>query len=101
MKNHVIEAVTFKLAKGISDNDFLATQPSVEKFLQTCEGFINRRLSSGEDGLWLDHIEWTSMEAAKAASDIFMQQESLKPFMHAMDMSSVAMHHNFLKISIG
>lgn len=101
MNNHVIEAVSMKLANGISDKDFLATQPAVEKFLKTCDGFVNRRLSKGENGVWLDHIEWTSMEAAKAASDMFMQEESLKPFMQAMDMPSVTMHHNQLLFSIG
>lgn len=101
MKNHVIEVVSFKLAKGVSDDDFLATQPSLKKFLDTCEGFINRRLSISEDGLWLDHVEWASMEAAKAAAEDFTQQESLKPLMQAIDMPSVSMHHNLLQVSIG
>jgi len=101
MNTRVIEIVTFKLAKGISEAEFLATLPAVNAFITACDGFIARRLSKDDDGLWTDHLEWTDMAAAKAASDQFPQQQGLGPFMTAMDMQSVKMSHNHLQLSLG
>lgn len=101
MTKHVIETVTFKLAAGISDEKFLELVPSTIEFITKCDGFICRRLSKAEDGSWLDYVEWESMENAKNASDAFMKQEDLMPFMQALDMESVQMQHRELLISAG
>ncbi len=100
MTNHIIEVVSFKLADGVSDADFLKTVPASNEFIKTRAGFICRRLSKGDDGTWLEHIEWESLEAAKAASDAFMQEESLKPMMQAIDGANATMGHNTLMISV-
>lgn len=100
MTNHIIEVVSFKLADGVSDADFLKTVPASNVFLQSREGFIARRLSKAEDGTWLEHIEWETLQAAKTASDAFMQEESLKPMMQTIDGANATMGHNTLMISV-
>ncbi len=99
MTNQVIETVEFKLASGISDEDFIKTSPPLSDFLKSCDGFIRRRLSKGEDGCWLEHVEWETLVAAKAASELFMKQETLAPYMQSIDMQSVKMQHQQLVIS--
>ncbi len=101
MTNTVIETVTFKLAEGVEDGAFEATFPALEAFTESQKGFIARRFSKGEDGTWLDHIEWSSLQDAQAASENFMQTESIKPFMQCVDGSSVQMSHNQLIVSMG
>ncbi|MCF6322323.1 MAG: hypothetical protein L3J32_11230 [Rhizobiaceae bacterium] len=101
MNERIIEAVTFKLAKGVSDADFLKTVAASTDFIKAREGFIARRLSKGEDGTWLEHIEWENMTAAKSASDAFMKEPSLAPMMQAIDGASAIVQHNQLQISVG
>ncbi len=100
MTNHIIEIVSFKLADGVSDADFLRTVPASNVFLEARAGFISRRLSKGDDGTWLEHVEWENLEAAQTASDAFMKDASLKPMMQAIDGANATMGHNTLMISV-
>ena len=101
MANHVIEVVLFKLAKGVSDEEFLRTAPASSEFVRRQKGFVARRLSKGDDGTWLEHIEWESLEDAVAASEKFMKEEGLKPMMQAIDGQGAKMGHNQLLVSVG
>ena len=101
MGNHVIEVVTFKLADGVSEAEFLKTVPASNDFLNTRDGFISRRLSRDDQGTWMEHIEWETLAAATAASEAFMNQASLKPLMQAIDGANAKMSHNQLMISVG
>jgi len=92
----VIEIVSFKLAKSVSDEAFLKTIPLTSTFLKTCTGFISRHLSKGDDGEWVDHVEWANMADAQSASQKFMSDQSLKPFMEKIEGTSVNMRHNQL-----
>ncbi|MEP1209638.1 MAG: hypothetical protein ABJM29_01155 [Rhizobiaceae bacterium] len=99
MTNSVIEVVTFKLAENVSETQFLDSARAVNAFLDASEGFVRRHLSVAENGVWTEHIEWQSMEQAKSASEKLMQFEAAGPFMAAIDVESVAMGHNALKMS--
>ena len=96
MENHVIKIVTFKLADGVCEKEFIKTAPSVTIFLQNCKGFKRRCLSKGENDNWLEHVEWENMDDAKAASEAFMKQDSLMGYMQAIDTDSVKMEHQYL-----
>jgi len=93
---NIIEIVSFKLAKGVSDEAFLKTIPLISVFLKTCDGFILRHLSRGDDGEWVDYVQWANMANAQSASQKFMGDKSLKPFMEKIESTSVNMRHNFL-----
>ncbi len=101
MHDHVIEIVKFKLAAGVSPESFLASVSASNTFVKSCKGFISRRLSHNEDGSWLEHIEWETMGDAQAASEALMAEASCQPMMAAIDIQSVKMSHNQLKISVG
>lgn len=98
MKTNVIEVVQFRLAPNVAEPEFLGAAETASQFLKSCDGFVRRHLSKAEDGVWLDHVEWRDLSAAKAASEAFSKQASLMPFMQAIDMASAAMSHNELKI---
>ncbi|MEO1249814.1 MAG: hypothetical protein AAFW76_08245 [Pseudomonadota bacterium] len=101
MTGKVIEVVRFRINEGISEAAFAKSAETVNAFLQDCPGFIARRLSRGEDGEWIDHVEWQTMEAAKTASDALMQRTDLGDFLSAIDESSVVMRHNMLHSTLG
>lgn len=101
MTGKVIEVVRFRTNKGVSEAAFAESAKTVNAFLQNCPGFIARRLSRGEDGEWIDHVEWQTMEAAKKASEAFMQRSDLAGFVSAIDEASVVMRHNMLHSTLG
>ena len=100
MTNHVVEAVTFRLASGITDTDFVGTLGATNAYLKTCPGFVSRRLSRAEDGTWLDHIEWETLDAAHAAAKAFPAQPTVAPFIRAIDPGSAQMRHNTIVTSL-
>ncbi len=99
MTKHVIETVTFKLNAGFSREDFAKSASAITDFAKSRPGFIARRLSCGEDGLWIEHIEWATMKDAKDAAAAIGGEASLAPAMQAIDGSTVTMHHSELEIS--
>ncbi|MEP5152659.1 hypothetical protein [Planktotalea sp.] len=100
MSQHTIETVIFKLNKGESADGFAKAAEAITEFAERQKGFITRRLSRGEDGLWIDHIEWETLADAQAAAAKIGQEASLGPCMKAIDETSVVMHHTSLEISV-
>ena len=95
--SHVIENVRFRLNEGVSTETFLDANRAVEAWLADRDGFVARTLSEGEDGIWLDHVEWADGATAKAAADAMMTEASLAPFGMSIDESSVEMRHHTLR----
>lgn len=98
MSDTVIEIVQFRTKPGVSEADFLAVVPESVRFLKSCPGFIARRLARHETGEWMDQVEWTSMDAAKAADAAFMASPSVRAFTDMIDMSQVSMRHLAVKM---
>lgn len=99
MKTNVVEVVQFRLVPTVSEADFLLMAETASDYLKSCSGFVRRHLSKGDDGVWIDYVEWSNLSAAKAAAETFCQQPSLNGFMQAIDMASVAMRQNELHIA--
>ena len=94
MTKSVIEEVRFKLAEGVEDAAFLSQIDAMRPWLMAQGGFVRRRLSKGDDGTWLDHLEWASMDEARAAGQALMGEPSLAPFMACIDPASVSLRHS-------
>jgi hypothetical protein len=101
VSKNVIEIVIFKLVPGSSEADFLKAVETTNLFLSKQPGFLVRRLSRGDDGRYMDHVEWTSLAEAKAAAESSMNQPQLMPFLNMIDPASMTMQHNALLISLG
>lgn len=89
----VLETVTFRLQPGTDPADFLAAAQGTEAPLRHCAGFVSRRLSRGEDGLWADHVVWADGAAALAAVQAMMAHPAFGPFMALIDGASLDMRH--------
>ena len=55
-------------------------------------GYIRRRLMKTADGLWVDAVDWRSLEQAEAAAAI-MQRPSAARFMALVEKATVQMMH--------
>lgn len=100
MTKHTIETVTFKLNKGVSRETFIEAAQAISVFAIKRDGFVSRRLSCNDDGLWIEHIEWETLEAAKSAAAEIGNDPTLEACMKAIDGPSVELHHTTLEISV-
>lgn len=100
MPKHIIETVTFRLNDGVGRVEFAKAASAMNDYVTGCKGFIARRLSCGDDGMWIEHIEWQDMDAAKAAAAGLGGVESNGPFLSAIDGPSATMQHTELEVSV-
>lgn len=100
MTSHIIETVTFKLNDGVSHEQFLKAAQALNAFVESRTGFVARRLSCSAEGLWIEHIEWADMDAAKGAAAAIGSVEANRPLLSAIDGASVAVHHSALEIAV-
>ncbi len=98
--DHVVEIVRFRLKENVTRDEFAATLPASNRFLEAREGFVSRRLSADEEGTWVEHIEWTSMEAAKAAAAAFFVEDSLEPMRNAIEGKGAEVNHNRIVVAL-
>lgn len=89
----VVEVVTYKLREGLSEDDYLKAVEATFPFLCKTDGFVRRALSKGEDGTWVEFVEWTNLDAAKAASELAMSEPTLADFMSAADMETMTFNY--------
>jgi heme-degrading monooxygenase HmoA len=63
----VVEIVRFKLAEGVSDEQFQVENHNVEAaHVSKQPGFVRRETAHADDGEWLVVIHWESAEGDRA-----------------------------------
>jgi hypothetical protein len=92
-KMAILELVTFKLAEGISNKEFLAENEHLNNWVKDQPGFEYRALAQAKDGNWTDTVFWQDMEAASAAQQSFGEEPSLQGMMKVIDIESVKVDH--------
>ncbi|MEM6636470.1 MAG: hypothetical protein AAF667_11320 [Pseudomonadota bacterium] len=92
----VAEIVTFRLADGVTEAQFLAAAALSHGFLQRQPGFIRRRMSRADNDQWTDYVEWRGMGDAEAAGAALMETPAMEPFLQALDPASVRLRHETL-----
>lgn len=89
----VAEIVTFRLTPGTSAEAFVEAAAQVEPLLAESGAVLGRTLSQDEDGLWTDHILWTSMAAAKSTAAAVLSDPRAAPMMTMVNPEGVSMRH--------
>ena len=87
------EIVTFRLLPGHDADTCAKAAADMDAFFADVGGMIRRALSVDANGLWTDHILWTSMQAAEHAAAQVMSPPDAAPFMTMIDPGSVQMRH--------
>jgi hypothetical protein len=85
----------------VTEDAFLSAANATGTFVRAAPGFLSRRLSRGENGLWTDHVIWSGMAEAKAAAEAIMTESAVAPFLDAIDPASVAMRHDRVALQMG
>ena len=100
MKQHIIETVIFQLKDQVSSEQFLTYAQESNHAVEAFPGFVARRLSHTADGTWYEHVEWESLQHAKAAAAEFENIEAFKPLMGCINPETVVISHSELAISV-
>jgi hypothetical protein len=100
MPKNIIETVTFKLNEGVSRADFVAAAKDMSAWVESRPGFIHRRLSCTEDGTWIECIQWTDMDSAKAAAAEIDKAPGNANFLSAINGPTVQLMHSELEVVI-
>jgi len=93
----VLELVVFKLASGVSREQFLGTVDAVSSWISQQPGFLSRELCHDPEGdRWIEVVWWSTLHDAKAAAERAMTSESCAPMFGSIDMESTLMLHGVL-----
>lgn len=81
-----IEVTTYQI-KQDKMSDINTIQEVADYFLKKQKGFINRRIlqDDKDNTIFMDIVEWDTIENAENAAKIFPIEPTLKPFMDAIE----------------
>lgn len=91
--SHVVELVSFRLKKEVSEEHFLeASDKFSSGFLSLQKGYLSRQLIKKDD-IWSDLIQWETMEDAMNAVKAIEQSTAAVPYCDCIDESTCTMQH--------
>lgn len=86
----MIEILTFRLAEGTDEADFLEADRAVQtEFAYQQPGLLRRTTAKGADGDWVVIDVWRSPEDADACDRVWGHDEWTGRFMSLVDAASV------------
>ena len=95
----VLELVVFKLADGVTQEQFLDSVDAVSRWISRQPGFLSREPSHDAEGdRWIELVWWETLGDAQAAAELAMTSESCAPMFRLIDMESSLMLHGELAI---
>lgn len=89
----IYEVALFQTQPGISDAEALRLLELLTPIVSQFPGFVSRRISRNEQGLWLDFLEWETMEQARSASATILKMPAAAEAFQIIDMSTLQMFH--------
>lgn len=82
----VLEFVTSKLKSGVKLEEYLHAVRLSQKVLRKYEGLLNRTLlHAEEEDLWIDLVDWHSMQTALAAAEQVKSEPDIVPLFSSLD----------------
>lgn len=84
-----VEISTFRLAKGLTLENFLAANADIIPWLKRRPGFISRRICQEGDGSIVDMLIWASAGDGRRAAAGITTEMAGSPVHDAIDQSTV------------
>ncbi len=92
-----IEVVTFRMKDGITIPEAQTQLEKLNDCVRQFDGFIERKLSVNEEGVWMDIVSWTTNEAAQLAAEKVMQDPVALHVFDLIDESTMSIQHYQIK----
>ena len=88
-----LEMVEFRSKEGVSDSEMLEKSSRLHKALNGMDGFIERYLTHGEDGIWVDLVYWSDLASARTAANAVMNIPVAQEFFALIDEQTMRFIH--------
>lgn len=88
-KDEAMEITTFRLAKGLTVDDFIAANADIDEWLDRQPGFRSRRIAEADDGSIVDMLIWASVANGTDAAERIMVEMGNSPVHAAIDQRTV------------
>jgi hypothetical protein len=88
-----VEVVLYRPRPGVTDEHILEASDALQADVERFPGYIRRRLMKTGDGLWVDTVDWRSLEQAEAAAAAISERPSAARFMGLVEESTIQMLH--------
>ena len=90
MKNLIVEISQFKLASGMSEEEFLKEAEEAETtFFEKQGGYIGRELLKDKSNQWAKVTNWNSMEDVRKAAKAMLNSPVAQSLMQKIDSSNI------------
>ncbi len=93
MTRGILELVQVKLIEGKASEDLALGHEGVSSFLKEQPGFTYRSISKRDDDSYIDVVYWNSLDSAKRAGEVLMQDSRGEARLALCDIDSVSMQH--------
>ena len=87
------EVVLFRAKTGVSRDELISAFAATQAIIENFDGFIKRTLLEGENGQWIDMVQWQSLAQAQTAAEKVMQMPELAQSFAVIDESTIQMLH--------
>ena len=95
--SNVLEIVTFKLANGVNEADFVKTHDAFQAYLDSMPGLLYRSLAKQADSdTYVDVVYWASLADAERVQQAFATEPRCQALMTVIDADSVVMTLNHI-----
>ena len=84
-----VEITTFRLAVGLTMQDFIDANQDIDAWLVDQPGFVSRRICKREDGTIIDVLVWASAKAGRKAASGVVTEMAQSPVHATIDQSTV------------
>jgi hypothetical protein len=88
-QREALEITTFKLARGLTVEEFIAANADIDEWLGRQPGFRSRRIAQAADGSIVDMLIWDSVVNGTDAAERIMNEMGHSPVHAAIDQHSV------------
>lgn len=75
-----IETVQFKLQENVEELNFVAEIEKTKPLISEIDGFVKRSIAKGENGTWIDVLEWESELEFKSLFQLVKQDSALEDY---------------------
>ena len=90
MKNLIVEISQFKLASGVSDEEFLKEAEAAEATLfEKQGGYIGSELLKDKGDGWVKVTNWNSKEDVRKAAKVILNSPVAQSLMQKIDSSNI------------
>ena len=99
MKNLIVEISQFKLASGVSDEEFLQEVEAIQtNFFEKYSGYIDSEFLKDKDNQWIKITHWSSMEEVQHVSQAMRGNPVAQSFMQKVSITSCDFYEKMLQL---